>query len=210
MFRPILKYTPLLKRFLTFLLCFFVLFFISVRPVVASANSVVLDPSNSFVNIATNYQDVIQVAPYLVPIILLLVGTQWWYVNSEDLADKAMDIYNNASDSFRAWANNVAQDIIDGTSAFKLTESVSTEFNNHVGNGNKVPDDKKYIYLPPDLLSLSSVSPDDVLLSDLSDSIDENNSLITQSNYILSGIIDLFLPRKRRIHGSSQKITNTG
>lgn len=173
------------KRTFIILLCLSVVLFVSLRPVQVHASA-------TMVNIASNYQDVIQVAPYLLPIILILVGVSWWWDNSDDLADKAMEIYNNGSVSLRNWANDVAQQIIDGSSAFKLTTSVATEINTKLSSNNQIPDDKKYIMLPPDLLSLRSLQPDEVLTSDIISSIDENlaagNKLTQESNILLNTI----------------------
>lgn len=161
-----------------FLFCF-------CNPLVASANTT----TQTFVEIGMNYQDIVQVAPYLVPIILLLVACEWYYSNTDAIVAKAEEIWNNTSTAFHEWV--MSHGPIVGSSALKIHNSVRTEFNEQMSNEEdpkKLPEDKPYLLVPPSLLSLNTLTQNDVLSADISGALAEGNQLQKEGNGILSNI----------------------
>lgn len=162
-------------------LCLILLFSVVSSPIRANADSFV-----GVMQIATNYQDVINVAPYLLPIIIIIVALDWTNTNADAIAAKAEEIYNNGTSALRAWGQDCAQQIIDGTSAFKINSSIRDEINRYSTNGNKMDDKDKYVLLPPDLLALGTVNRSDVLTEDATELLKANNDLIQKSNRLLT------------------------
>lgn len=172
------------QRFLSLLLCFslLLLLFVGLRPVRASA-------AEALVDIATSYGDIVQVAPYLIPFILILIGLDWYYSNIDEIVAKAEELYANSSSSVKKWAENVSAQIIDGTSAFKIPTIVTNDINKQMeGDDKKLPPALPYVLIPATFLALDTLSQSDVLAQDVSGLLGQGNTLAVETNSILGSI----------------------
>lgn len=116
------------SKFFVLFLCCALLVFTVVRPVQVNATT-----GSTFVEIATSYGDVATVAPYLIPFIAILIGLDWYYSNIDQIVEKATELYNNASSAIRTWADNCAQQIMNGAEKIKLSISQRLSINELLG-----------------------------------------------------------------------------
>ncbi len=145
--------------------------------------------TEGLIEIATSWGETAKVAPCLIPIILILIGVDWYYSNIDQIVAKADSIYNSASSSLRNWADDVAQQIIDGTSAFKISTVAKNEINKHVESENKkLPDNLPYLIVPPSFRSIDTLSQEDVLIGEISGMVENIQEGVTETNSVLKRI----------------------
>lgn len=145
--------------------------------------------TEGLIEIATSWGETARVAPCLLPIILILIGVDWYYSNIDEIVAKADSIYNSASSSLRNWADDVAQQIIDGTSVFKISTVAKNEINKRVESDNKkLPDNLPYLIVPPSFRSIDALSQEDVLIGEISGIVENIQEGVTDTNSILNRI----------------------
>lgn len=174
-----------LIRVLSLVLCLSLVLFVACNPLRVSA---VTDT----VYIGTSLGEVAAVAPELLPICLLLVACGWWNSTKtcKQLIAKAEEV-GTLGNLIRSWSADIAPQIIDGTSAFKIPTAVQQEFDNQIkkdGSSNELPPALPYLLVPDSLLELDNLSQNQLLSQDISGVIEEGNALTAKTNTILTQI----------------------
>ena len=127
---------------------------------------------------------VIQVAPYIAVVAIVLVAVGLAASGSvEELVDQATEFYNSCSPTLRQWFDDVAEDVIDGTSVFRIPSKVQTELKEELDD--KVPDNIPYMFIPGTLTDLASLTGSDVFIQDVVGAIEAGNSLTESTNTLL-------------------------
>lgn len=176
-----LKYTPLLSRIFIFVLIFVFLFVWINRPIQVSASAtaaIAVGVGGSTISVA---------APIAI-IIVILVGVGYATGSIEDLRIKAQTLYNSASTSLRAWYDNVAAQVIDGTSAFKINNETREEIDRQLNqDGRKLPD-LRYLLIPAALGFLDGLAQEDVFTNDLIAAVEAGNKIAQENLNMLEQV----------------------
>lgn len=181
MLHSIRKYTPLLNRIFIFLLVFVFLFVWVNRPIQVSA----FDPATLIVGAAGASIEVL--APVAI-IIVILIGVGYANDNIDVLRSKAQSLYDSASTSLRAWYDNVAAQVIDGTSAFKINNETREEIDRQLKqDGRKLPD-LRYLLIPATLGFLDGLAQEDVFTNDLIAAVEAGNKIAQQNLNLLEQV----------------------
>ena len=197
----------ILSRLLICFLCCIILFSLVSKPITASASA------TATVTIGTTLGEVAVVAPELLPICLLLVACGWWNSTTtcQKLIAKAEEV-GSLGNLIRSWSAEIAPQIIDGTSVFKIPTEVANDFNKQMdkdANPKKLPSGLPYLLIPASFLALNNLSQNELLAQDISGILTENNELAQQSNRLLLYIGGAINDMSLSLSNSLQTITSS-
>jgi len=117
-----------------------------------------------------------------------LIALEWYYSNIDQIAAKANELYFEGSAAFQAWAENCAQQMINGSSTFVVSSVAAAEINSKLGNYVIPLETGSVLVLPADLLSLRTLNPSDVLITSVAGSLEDLEGVSVENNKLLKDI----------------------
>lgn len=159
-----------IHRYMSFFLCLALILFCLSSPMQRSASAsataaIVIGIAGSTVSV----EAVIGVVATILVAVGFVSGTV------DEVVSKSRTFYNNCSSTLRKWFDEVAADVIDGTSVFRIPSTVQNELKDKLGD--KTPDNIPYLLIPGTLTNLATLTGADVFIQDVIGAIEAGNSI---------------------------------